>query len=428
MSAPPFGLSLYRWASGALAPLAPALLKRRAARGKEDKARLDERLARSDAPRPSGALIWLHGASVGESRITLAIARALCEARADLSILLTSGTMTSAKLIAEHKPERAVHQFLPVDTPAAARAFAARWAPDVAAFAESELWPNLIIETARTGAAMALINARMNEKSLQGWARFPESAAWLLGCFDWIGAADQATAQGLTRLSGRDIPMTGSLKLLAGAPDAALAEHFKAGVGARPAFIAGSTHPGEEAIALDALQRLRAERADTLLLLAPRHPERRQAVLGLIEHAGLRAALRSTGAAPSHDDAVWLIDTMGELPAAYAASPAALVGGSLIQGIGGHTPVEATLAGAGVICGPYWASFEDIYDAYRAHDAVSVVRDAPALAEAVRAIWSGDGPDAQAGQAAIAALQGPGLDAVAAQILALLDAPAEQSA
>ncbi|MEO1038534.1 MAG: 3-deoxy-D-manno-octulosonic acid transferase [Pseudomonadota bacterium] len=421
MSAPPFGLSLYRAATRLLAPVAPLVLDRRARHGKEDQDRLGERLARDLPARPAGPLIWLHGASVGESRITLRIGQALQTARPEANLLFTSGTLTSANMIADQKPSGSLHQFLPVDAPRTARRFAEHWSPELAVFAESELWPNLILETTRTGAAMALINARMNQKSLRGWARFPHSAAWLLGCFDWIGAADQTTATGLSALAGREIAMTGSLKLLAGEPDVGLVQAFRLGAAGRLAWVAGSTHPGEEDIVLDAFARLRAAHPDALLILAPRHPERCEAVLDQIRRSGLSARLRSRDEPPDASCAVWLIDTMGELPAAYGAAPVAFIGGSLIDGIGGHTPVEATMAGAGVISGPHAASFEDIYAAYRAHDAVTRVQDAETLAAAVEAGWAGEAADAKAGHAAIAALGGLGADAVAARLVELFD-------
>ncbi len=417
----PAALSLYRAATRLARPLAPLLLRARARRGKEDASRLNERLGAPQAQRPEGLLVWLHAASVGESQVTLALGQALLKRRGDLTLLFTSGTTTSADMIARRKPDGAIHQYPPVDSPSAAAAFAAHWSPDLAVFAESELWPNLILETARTGAPMALVNARMNARSLRFWRGRRASAAWLLNAFDWIGAADLRTAEGLSDLRGAPVAMMGNLKLDAGAaaPDAALVETFRTGVTDRPAVVAASTHAGEEAVLIEALTRLRDGRPNALMLLAPRHPDRAGEVRGLIEAAGLSSASRAAGQAPSPNDAIWLIDTLGELSAAYAAAPAAFIAGSLKPGIGGHNPIEATRAGAAVITGPHVESFADVYAAYREAAAVTIAADADEIAAAVSSAWNGRGPDAAAGAAALATLTGEGVEAVAERLLAL---------
>jgi 3-deoxy-D-manno-octulosonic-acid transferase len=162
-------LAAYRGATTALHPLAPLLLRRRARAGKEDPARLGERLGRASAPRPPGPLVWLHGASVGESLSLLPLARRLSEARPDLQLLVTSGTSTSAELLARRLPPGAVHQFTPLDTPETARRFLDHWRPNLAVFAESELWPNLIGGARARGARLALVSARLSEGSARGW-------------------------------------------------------------------------------------------------------------------------------------------------------------------------------------------------------------------------------------------------------------------
>jgi 3-deoxy-D-manno-octulosonic-acid transferase len=403
MSLPP-ALLWYRGLTWLAAPALPAVLARRARKGKEDAARRSERLGRAGTPRPGGVLVWMHGASVGESLVLASLADGLLEIRPELNILVTTGTVTSADILARRLPPRAFHQYVPVDTPGATARFLDHWKPDLAVFAESELWPNLIAGTARRKIPLMLVNARMNEKSLRDWRRRPDTARWLLGRFGWIGAADSRTRDGLEDVTGHPVVLAGNLKLEARplpAPPEELARLVDR-LGNRPVWLAASTHEGEDAIVLDAHRRLLEDHPDALLILAPRHPERAGAVARDIADRGLSAERRSHGTDPDRHCQVWLADTLGEMALWYALAPAALIAGSLLPGIGGHNPVEASQAGAAAITGPHAASFDDLYAAYRRHGAVIEVHDAPTLAGAVARIWRGEGPPAAAAQAAIA--------------------------
>ena len=268
MTAP--GLALYRAVTGLLAPLANPLLARRVRAGKEDQGRLGERRGQPSRPRPDGPLVWLHAASVGESQVALALAETLTEARPDLFVLLTTGTRTSAGLVASRALPRLIHQFLPVDRADWTAAFLDAWRPDLGVFVESELWPNLISAARARGLPLALANARMNAGSLANWGRWPATARAVLGAFDWIGAADQRTAEGLSQLLGRSVPQVGNLKLetppVPPAPDALAA--VRAVIGRRPVFVAASTHAPEEALLVKAFHLVRDRHPDALMILA----------------------------------------------------------------------------------------------------------------------------------------------------------------
>lgn len=214
----PLGLSAYRGVSAALSPLAGPLLRWRARAGKEEQARIGERFGTASIPRPPGPLVWLHGASVGEARVLLTLVDALAAARPDISFLITSGTTTSAADIAAAGRPRLIHQYAPLDTPAAARRFLAHWRPDLGVFVESELWPNLLRTAQAAGVKLALVNARLSEKSLANWGKFSASASHLLACYDRIFAVDRATAAGLSRFTTAPVEAIGNLKLAAPAP------------------------------------------------------------------------------------------------------------------------------------------------------------------------------------------------------------------
>ena len=423
MSLPP-ALTLYRAGVRLLKPFAPALLKSRAGKGKEDPERLDERLGRPDRARPEAPLVWMHGASVGESLVLLTLAEALLAERDDLHILVTTGTTTSAALMAARLPARAFHQYVPIDDVAAARAFLDHWRPGLAVFAESELWPNLLIETRARSVPTALVNARMNRRSLDGWRSRRRSAQTIIGGFDWIGAADARTAKGLSELAGRDVARAGNLKLEARpvAPDPARLEAVRDAVGGRPVWLAASTHAGEEGVLLSAHQYLLERDPRSLLILAPRHPERGEEIAELAQDRGLALARRSKAETPDGKTPVWLADTLGEMPLWFALCSAAFIGGSLVDGIGGHNPIEASRAGAPVITGAFTASFDDVYAAYDAEDARAVISDALELAEAVAAAIDHGAPHPDRAEAAIARASGGALETTLAALRPLLPA------
>jgi len=404
-----WGLGAYRTATRLVGGVVfGQLLIKRIEDGKEDADRFPERRGEASEARPDGVLIWLHAASVGESLVALSLAEGLIERDGARHILITSGTRTSAELIARRSGPNLRHQYVPADNPAWVRRFLDHWRPDLAVFTESELWPNLVLETAARGVPLALANARMNEKSLNGWRRWPHSAKAILSAFDWIGAADGRTADGLAYLLDGEVAQTGNLKLEAGLPDPdpeTLSE-ARSALGARPVFTAASTHAGEESTVIAAHGELLKERPDALMILAPRHPERAGDVAAMVDRAGLSAVRRSHGALPDPQTQVWIADTLGEMPLWYALSPVTVVCGSFLEAIGGHNPIEVTRAGSAVVTGPYAASFADVYAAYDAEAARAVARTPQDLAAAVEAVWSGAGVSVAAGLRALETLPG----------------------
>ena len=266
-------LIAYRLLTRLFEPLAPRLLDARAKQGKEDPARVDERLGLASLPRPAGELVWLHGVSVGETLSLLPVVERLRDKRPDLAVLVTSGTLTSATLLARRLPAGVLHQFAPVDTPGAVRAFLDHWRPAAAVFVESELWPNLILEARRRGVKLVLASARITEKTVDGWRRFPAAAREIVSAFDRVLPQDEASAARLESLGSR-IDGQVNLKLAGAAPphDPGAFTRLSAAIGDRPVVVAASTHDGEEIALVRALDKL----ADRLcLILVPRHPERR---------------------------------------------------------------------------------------------------------------------------------------------------------
>jgi len=410
-------LSAYLVAARALGPLMPPLLRRRASRGKEDPARMAERLGRASAARSSrGPVVWFHAASVGESLSVLPLIEALREARPEAQVLITTGTATSAEVLAGRAPPGVLHQFVPVDGGAAPRRFIAHWRPDLAVWVESELWPALIAATAASGARLALVNARMSERSARGWASLPGFAKTLLERFDVVLAQDAEAAERLSSLGARDVRAVGSLKAGAAPPDRpeARAEMALALAG-RPTWLAASTHDGEEA-AVARAHRV-ASLPGLLTLVAPRHPERGEPAAQALRAAGLRTARRSLGEGPGPEVDALVLDTLGEMGAWYRLAPVAFVGGSLTPA-GGHNPHEPAALDCAIVHGPQVANFAEDYAALARAEGALLVSGGEELGGAVATLLS-DEPRRAALAAAAADALGDGRAALAETLEAL---------
>lgn len=353
------GLAAYRAVTALGHPLAAPWLRRRLAAGKEDPDRWREKLGVPSLPRPPSALAWLHGASLGEALSLVPLVHAL-RARADPpAVLVTSGTRASAELLAARLPPGAAHQFAPLDTPRATSRFLDHWRPDIAVFAESELWPNLILGARRRGTRTALVSAKLSAASLAGWGRASSSARRVLGAFDLVLARDLAAAKGLRSLGAR---VDGLADLKFGAPplpaDAGALAAAREVLGDRPLILAASTHEGEDAPILEAFAALR-DRAR--LVVAPRHVERGPAIAALARAAGLTTALRSADGAAAAE--VLVADTLGELGLWYRLAALAVIGGGFVVGPGGHNPLEPARLGCPFVSGPRvanWPVFHDL--------------------------------------------------------------------
>lgn len=357
----PFSLRAYRFATSALEPVAPLALRRRARRGKENPERISERLGFASRARPDGALVWIHGASVGECLSVLPLIDALLT-KPGRSVLMTSGTVTSAEMMAGRLPPGAFHQFSPVDTPAAVTRFLGHWRPDIGLFVDSEIWPNILIAAAKKGTRLAIVNGRMSEKSFGGWQRAKRMAASLLGLFDIALVQDNETAERLKSLGARAVEVTGTLK--ADSPplpaDARALDALRRAVAARPIFLATNTHPGEDEIILGVHDRLRRVFPSLLTIIAPRHAERGDDIAAL---AASRAhALRSRAQMPDAATEIYIADTMGELGLFYRLGNFAFIGKSL-GAQGGQNPLEPARLGVAVLAGPYTDNFREAYDA-----------------------------------------------------------------
>jgi 3-deoxy-D-manno-octulosonic-acid transferase len=386
---PGLWLKSYRTATSFARPIAPLLLGLRARRGKEEPLRRNERLGRPSAKRPPGRLAWFHAASVGETNAVLPLMAALARERPSLSFLLTTGTVTSAKLAAQRLGPRAIHQYAPLDAPEYVAGFLDHWRPDLAIFTESEIWPNLILESSRRGIPLALVNGRMTKRSFRRWRRNLSFAQPLFSRFALVLAQNDALARRFASLGAPSTVPTGNLKIDAPPPaiDGVELERLRLLLQGRPLLIAACTHEGEDQIIADAHSLLASSLPGLCTIIAPRHPQRGAAIAQMLRGRGLGVAMRSLGQLPDRTIGAYVADTIGELDMLYKLAPVAFLGGSLVDR-GGHNPVEAMRQGAVVLVGPHWKNFADAYGALITNGGAVVVSSAEEVASATRKLLS----------------------------------------
>jgi 3-deoxy-D-manno-octulosonic-acid transferase len=419
---------LYRAWVGASMLLVPFFARREVRKLREAGLPVDrahEKLGHATEPRnPSGPLIWFHAASVGESLSVLALIDRMGKTLPNAQFLITSGTATSARLLAQRMPPRAVHQFAPLDAPGPLKRFLRHWRPDAAVFVESELWPQMLRRTYEGGAKMALVNARLSEGSIAQWRRFPQTARYIFDVFSLILTQNDAMAGAMVAINAPpDRVARGiNLKSMAGPlpVDEDLLFEARAALGHRPVWVASSTHDGEEETVLAAHQALLEQIPDLCLILAPRHPERGDAVAAMVAQSGLSMTRRTSGEMPGGQ--VFLADTMGELGSWYGLSDLVFLGGSL-HPIGGHNPFEVAQSGAAVLSGHHVKNFAETYEEMEKIGAARLVDTAEDLAGQVATLIE---DEAQRGAiktavAAFTAAQTDKLDSIAQRLIKALD-------
>jgi 3-deoxy-D-manno-octulosonic-acid transferase len=339
----------------ALLPLGLARLAWRARREPGYRAHLAERFGRYGVSRDSRPVIWLHAVSVGETHAAEPLVRALLERYPQHRILLTHTTPTGRRAGAALFGERVLQAYLPYDYPAAVARFLDRFAPVLGVLLETEIWPNLVHACKARAVPLHLVNARLSERSFRGYARVRALSREVFGALTAIAAQSEDDAQRLRALGARDVHVTGNLKFDVAAAPALVdrGRRWRADLGERRVLLAASTRDGEEALLLDALPHLPPE---ALLVIVPRHPQRFDEIAALLEARTLAYRRRSAGIAIAADVRVLLGDSMGEMPAYYAACDAAFVGGSLLP-FGGQNLIEACAAGKPVLVGPHTYNF-----------------------------------------------------------------------
>lgn len=356
-------LILYSALTALSAPLIYMWLGIRLYKGKEDKARFFERLGSPRKKRPAGKLVWMHGASVGECLSMLPLVNKIIQSDENVHVMVTSGTKTSADLMARRLPPRAFHQYIPVDFPWAVRRFVKHWNADAVLWFESDFWPNILREIHKTGKPFVLLNGRISDRSFAKWQRFRGFISRMLQFFTVCFGQTKEDARRLKVLGAKEALCAGNLKFAATTPvfDAKELNKLLKQIGSRPRAIAASTHPGEEEIFLKFLKAIKLTHPAFLMIIAPRHPHRGNEIEGMFTRSGFKVARRSRGDKITPDTDLYLADTIGEMGMIYQLADLVFVGGSLVP-FGGQNMLEPMRLGRAVFVGPYTFNFKEIVE------------------------------------------------------------------
>lgn len=394
-------LNLYKNLMHASTPLLEAYLRRRLRRGKEDPSRAHERRGRPDIARGEGRIVWMHAASVGESMSMLALVDRMLAVHDDIRILVTTGTVTSAKLMAQRLPPRSFHQYVPVDHPQWVERFLDYWKPSLGIWTESELWPNILTALKKRNVPAVLVSAKITDKTARRWKIVaPGAIRTLLNCFNVCFAQSAFQAARLKDLGAKNVVTSATLKYGA-APlpvDELKYNDMKAQVGARPVVLWSSTHPGEEDIALDAHVELKRQWPDLLTIIVPRHPVRGKEIVDIAQKKGLTTAQRSVNTPLGHSD-IYVADTLGEMGLFYKLCPVVAMGGSFVD-LGGHNFIEPAQFGCVILTGPIVYNFQSVVEDFRVENAIIEAKSPADMTAQLRAVLSAPEKYAVAGRAA----------------------------
>jgi len=353
---------------------------------KDDRVRFKEKFGFASCKRPKGDVVWIHGVSVGEAKSGLTLADEILKRDDQVTILLTTTTLTSAEIVASHAKKcggRLIHQFCVIDMLYQVRRFFDFWQPKKVIFLESEIWPNLIYEAKRFGSKLYLVNSRMSDKSTKRWSYLKYFFWGIFNKFDKIIAQSQDDKARFEKLTKNKVEFVGNLKAQIRKIefDAEALESLQKKIGKRPIFLAASTHRGEEEIIIETHHKLKKDFPNILTILVVRHPNRAHEVESLLK--GTNHAKRSRKEEVKDDKELYLVDTIGELGMFYKLADFSFIGGSLKE-IGGHNPLEAIMLDSAVISGEHVFNFREIYDELIQADSCIMVKDSAELYETAR--------------------------------------------
>ncbi|PSH70801.1 3-deoxy-D-manno-octulosonic acid transferase [Phyllobacterium brassicacearum] len=380
-------LSTYRWVGAATFPIVGAYVAFRASKGKEERGRHGERYGVASVARPSGPLIWVHAASVGETSAVTPLVEAIVDM--GIHVVLTTGTVTSAKMVQDRLGDRVIHQYVPLDLKPAVDRFLTHWQPDLAVICESEIWPMTILELGTRRVPQVLVNGRLSDRSFANWHKRPSIAEALFENLAHVVAQSDIDGERFRALGARPVTVSGNLKVDTAVPpvnngDLAAMQRM---IGSRKTWAAISTHQGEEDIVAQVHHMLKARHRDLLTIIVPRHPDRAAEIAETIEKMGMKVALRSRGDQIEPDTDIYLGDTIGDMGLYLRLTEIAFVGRSLTAQ-GGQNPLEPAMLKSAILSGRNVQNFRDSYQRLIKNGGAKLVRDKDMLAGAVNYLFN----------------------------------------
>lgn len=380
-------LGTYRWAGAIIFPMVGAYVAFRASKGKEERGRQGERYGVASVARPSGPLVWVHAASVGETSAVTPLVEAIVEM--GIHVVLTTGTVTSAKMVQDRLGDRVIHQYVPLDLKPAVDRFLTHWQPDLAVICESEIWPMTILELGTRRVPQVLVNGRLSDRSFAAWHKRASIAEALFENLAHVVAQSDVDGERFRTLGARPVTVSGNLKVDTAVPpvdNSQLAE-LQGMIGSRKTWAAISTHQGEEEIVSQVHQMLKARHRDLLTILVPRHPDRAAEVAAQIEAMGMKVALRSRNDPIEPETDIFIGDTIGDMGLYLRMAEIAFVGRSLTAQ-GGQNPLEPAMLKSAILSGRNVQNFRDSYQRLIKNGAAKLVRDKDMLAGAVNYLFN----------------------------------------
>jgi len=375
---------IYKYLTLILSPFIDLYFGIRRKKGKEDAKRFPERLGKPSLPRPTKPVIWVHCASVGEVFSVIPLVKKIKDNYENIAVLITTGTVSSANLLKNKLPAGCFHQYAPIDKLIAVQRFLAYWKPSLALWVESEIWPNMLAETKKTGCKIIQVNARISENSYKKWLSLKKVINKLLANFSLSLVQSATDEKRFIALGAENVKMLGNLKfdspLLPASPKKTgeLVQVIKD----RPVFLCASTHRGEEEFIVETHRILKQSFPNLLTIIAPRHPDRAGEIIEEFS-SKLNFARRSLQENIEDKTDIYLADTMGELGIFYRIASIVFMGGSLIPH-GGQNPIEPARLECVVIVGKHTHNFKQIYGEMEEGGLLNRINDAEELAEQVK--------------------------------------------
>lgn len=386
-------IKLYQIITIIALPLVRIYMLLRKAKGKEDTMRISERFGVASKARPEGLLIWFHAASAGESISVLPVISRLAEQFPNIHFLLTTGTVNSAKIMEKMLPIRTIHQYVPIDVLPYVNKFLKHWQPDLAIFAESEIWPNLVTQTSAR-CSLLTVNGHMSKRSFKKWQKYKSLSKEIFSSFSVCMTQSEQDVTYFKDLGVPNVKYMGNIKYGAAALpyDQEKLEQLLSLTSGRKIWLAASTHNEnemEEKIVAEVHKILKEEIPELLTIIVPRHPTRKNEVYTELSSMGIKLAVRSENEVITPDTDIYIADTMGELGLFYSLAPIVLVGGSLVPR-GGHNPLEPARLNCAILIGKYAFNFTEINDEFLQNDAMIRVEDKEELILTIHKLFSDD--------------------------------------